>query len=455
MKRLPDCREMSVGETITEEFDGESYYSVRLIGVEPYFEPFYQSGAWFNIFWKARVDVEVNGIKASLWCKPYQLPVNVAGLNLSVDLVKGVEGGLYSCQLAKDIRFSARDAKLPWITEKYCFPIVGYKWRCSNYAHTWNGFVSVNSQAKMIYYHRGEDFGAVPDRLMFTAMDDSVMERVPGESGDQDSNHIITKDKDYQYCYSHANAPFPADEFYKGRELKKGEAVKLTGNTWNGRPVRDPHLHISIGDHSGTEQMNTFFPLLYAYKNSYPDELLVTAEGFRFCKEGDTITLDASAAEEINGNKELDYVWELSDGTKRTGMRVSVCYPQPGTYTEKVIVSDRTGRRGVDHVIVSVFSTQGSERPFCWLNVYPMRAIKVMDDVEFLVGFYNMDEAVIDFGDGATEKTSDGQRHFHSYSVPRYYTISVIGAGPGGPGIFKLEILVEESDECRNNTGMD
>lgn len=454
MKRLPDCWELSVGESITGMFDGEQYFSVCLIGVESYFEPFYQSGDWFDIFWKARVDVEVNGVKAYLWCKPYQSPVNIAGLNLSVDLVKGVEGGLYSCRLTKDIRFSARDARLPWITEKYCFPIAGYKWRGSNYAHTWNGFVSINSQTKLVYYHRGEDFGAIPDRLMFTAMDDSIMERVPGESGDQDSNHIIVKDKDYQYCYSHANAPFSTDRFYKGKELKKGEAMKLTGNTWNGRTVRDPHLHIGIEDHSGTEQ-NTFFPLLCAYKNSYPDELLVTAEGFRFCKEGNTITLDASATEEINDNKELNYMWDLSNGSKRTGMRISVCYPNPGTYTEKVIVSDGLGRRGVDHVIVSVFSVQGFERPFCWMNVYPMRTIQVMDEVEFWVAFNNMDEVIINFGDGESEKIAESQRHFHSYSVPGYYTVSVNGAGRGGPGIFKLEILVEESDECRKNIGMD
>ena len=78
-----------------------------------------------------------------------------------------------------------------------------------------------------------------------------------------------------------------------------------------------------------------------------------------------------------------------------------------------------------------------------------------MDEVEFLVGFYNMDEAVIDFGDGATEKSSDSQRHRHAYCTPGCYTVSVIGAGPGGPGVFKLEVLVEGSDECRKNVGMD
>ncbi|WP_373264362.1 PKD domain-containing protein [Hungatella hathewayi] len=447
MNRLPECYELSVGEVITGAFDGDNLFTVRLIGVESYYEPFYQSGKWYDIFLKAKVDMEVNGVAASLWCKPYQTPVNVAGLNILVDLVKGVAGGLHKCHLDGDIRFSGRDANLPWISENYCFPIRDYKWKGSNYIHTWNGFVSIDSSTETIYYHRGEDFGAVPDRYQFAALDDSVMERVPGKMGDNGSNRIITRDDQYQYRYCHANAPFLEDLFYKGRRLQKGEGIKLTGNTWNGGPVLDPHLHIGIENFQETILINTFVPMLYAYKDSYPDELLVTTEGFRFCIEGDTIVLDASDTEKINECSGLEYRWELSDGTVVQGEKAEVCYKNPGTYTEKVVVRDEMGRRGVDHVIVSVFKETGSERPFCWLNAYPMRKIGVMEDVEFLVGYYNMNSAEIEFGDGTCLEVSSGHHYHHAYEAPGYYTVTVRGRGEGGSGVFKIEVIVDE-EKC-------
>ena len=443
MNRLPECYELSAGEELTGTFDGENLFTVRLIHVEPWYEPFYQNGKWYDIFLKARVDIEVNGTAASVWCKPYQLPVNVAGLNILVDLVKEVAGGLHQCRLDGDIRFCARDGSLPWILENYGFPVDGYKWRGSNYIHTWNGFVSIDAETESVYYHRGEDFGAIPDRHTFLALDDSIMERVPEKMGDHGSNRIITRDDQYQYRYCHANAPFEENLFYKGRKLQKGEGIKLTGNTWNGGPVSDPHLHIGIENYQETVLMNTFVPMLDAYKESNPGELLALAEGFRFCREGDTIVLDASVTEEINDSGGLEYRWELSDGTIINGAKAAVCYKHSGTYTEKVIVTDEKGRRGSDHVIVSVFQCNGSERPFCWLNAYPMREIAPGEEVEFLVGFYNMADAVIDFGDGVNMKTDSGQYHRHAYDAPGYYTVSVRGKGQGGEGIFKVEVVVE------------
>lgn len=447
MSRLPECYELSIGEELKGNFGADHFFTVTLAKVETFFEPFYQDGDWYEIFWKARVDVTVNGVEASLWCKPYQIPVKVAGLNMQVDLVKGVEGGLDECALKKDIRISLRDAGLPWITKNYCFPVRNYKWRGSNYAHTWNGFVSVHSRTKTVYYHRGEDFGAIPERHMIAALDDSVLHMAPQETGDGDSNYILTRDADYQYCYAHANAPFAPEVFHAGRALKQGEGIKLTGNTWNGRPVRDPHLHISMETCPQADKLNTFFPMLTAYKESYPDELLAVAEGFRFCRAGESLTLDASATEEINECAKLNYTWELCDKSLACGSRITVRYERPGTYTEKVIVRDEKGRRAVDHVIVSVFDRQGSERPFCWLNVYPMRHIKVWDDVEFLAAFYNMENVVIDFGDGGRKTVADNQSIRHVYGMPGCYTVTVAGEGPGGAGIFKLEVLVEEADE--------
>ena len=196
MSRLPEYYELSIGEELKGNFGANNFFTVYLAEVVTFFEPFYQDGDWYEIFWKARVDVTVNGVRASLWCKPYQIPVKVAGLNMQVDLVKGVEGGLDECVLKKDIRISLRDAGLPWMTKNYCFPVRDYKWRGSNYAHTWNGFVSVHSRTKTVYYHRGEDFGAIPERHMFAALDDSTLHVVPQETGDGDSNHILTRDAD-------------------------------------------------------------------------------------------------------------------------------------------------------------------------------------------------------------------------------------------------------------------
>ena len=137
-----------------------------------------------------------------------------------------------------------------------------------NYQHTYLA-LAVN-QAKL-YYHRGEDFGMIPDLDQALAISDAVVTKVPGPDGDGDSNSVTLEDRTgLRFLYVHMNAEHIRKDLRPGAMVAGGEALGLTGNTWAGRPVGDPHLHIDAKEKRTGRYINTFPLIAAAYRCQLP-----------------------------------------------------------------------------------------------------------------------------------------------------------------------------------------
>lgn len=425
--------ELDLGEDILIKFDNIKYFH----------EPYFRKKKWYEVFYRAEIKLTINGEKVSLLCAPYQLPVNVCGLNIMVDLVRGIGQGNYPTSLNKDIRLAVNSSSKPWF-KKLAFPIKGYRWRASIYTHTWNGFVHISragQEDEAVYYHRGEDYGAYPNKHDFLAVTDSFIEVFPPEGGDGGSNSIILNDGLYRYRFAHANMEYVRKDLSQGDQINKGEVLAKTGNTWNGHLTRGPHLHLGIERIKDNIKINTYPLLIDAYRRNYPEDIIAIAGNYRFCREGDIIELDAtSSITELN--EKITYKWNFCDGSSKTGIRVKKEYKRAGTYTEELKITNEKGQVSRDFLIVRVSKEGGYELPFAWIFYYPVRNIKISTPVAFSFDYRDMTGVSIDFGDG---NIVDYQKNYiHSYQEAGDYIITLKGLSKEGvPGIFKTYVRVE------------
>ena len=175
----------------------------------------------------------------------------------------------------KAVRFSALPAGAAWGPEDLVFPIAGYRWRSAVYNNTWSALVPYN----LLYYHRGEDYGAIPDLLDVVAVRAGEVVFSP-VSTPQSSNLLTILSADGQaISYCHMNIESIRPDLVPGKWVAAGDKLAKTGETWDGRRCQDwdPHLHIEFEDRqdaesSGRETLYSPYPfLVQAYLRTYPD----------------------------------------------------------------------------------------------------------------------------------------------------------------------------------------
>jgi murein DD-endopeptidase MepM/ murein hydrolase activator NlpD len=322
----------------------------------------------------------------------------------------------------------------------FAFPIRNYRWRALNYQHTFLG-LAVNQAS--VYYHRGEDFGMLPDRADALATTDGEVGKVPGPEGDGASNSFYLHAGGLEFRYAHMNTPHILPEMKPGVHVAQGQKLGLTGNTWRGRPVRDPHLHVEIRDEATGKLRNSFPWIVSAYRKSFPGELLPIAGGWRNTWAGDTIELDGSRSLAGTGRKIVAWQWKFTDGATATGPRVSRKYTVPGTYSEQLTVRDDRGREDSDFVEVFVLDRNQTQMPpFTMIYYYPVRGIHAGDEVEFDIRSNKKGPATIDYGDGEKAQWSETTRH--RYTKPGTYIVSLTKPDSGaGPSVFRSRIVIE------------
>ena len=440
----PQVLDLSSGESAAITLaDGKSR-TIKLIGLREFTEPYFESaeGKITQAVVRATFEVEVDGVKASLTGGPFRMPTAVNGLAVLLSCTRNWSGGISPDPISKEVRLEVRDATLPWVTlAGYVFPIRGYRWRAMNYQHTYLGVV-VN-QARL-YYHRGEDMGMIPDLEQALAITKAEITKVPGPKGDGGSNSVVLEDGDgLRFRYAHMNTPNIRPALQPGSKLERGEAMGLTGNTWRGGPVNDPHLHVEARD-SKTDTFRNSFPLIVAaYRASFPGEVLPIAGGWRHVVAGGSVTLDGSLSLAGAGRKITSFEWLLADGKTVRECSVTLRYDRPGTYSEQLRVADDRGTRDSDFVEVFVLSPdQKTSPPYAWINYYPVRAIHVGSEVQFLTRFANMKNVTIEYGDG--ERTAWSEKTAHRYNKAGTYVVTVRGQDAGsGPGTFHVRVIVE------------
>src|SRR3546814_16843238 len=89
----------------------------------------------------------------------------------------------------KDVRLSICLEGESWGPESLKFPILDYRWRASAYNNTWSSLVPYNK----LYYHRGEDYGAIPDKLDIIAPLDGEIMDTPLPDGDIASHALFLR----------------------------------------------------------------------------------------------------------------------------------------------------------------------------------------------------------------------------------------------------------------------
>ncbi len=175
MKKVPVIFSLDQGEFFSSSFGGEEEVTIELLSYSCEFDKLFGKGKWYSIFRDAVIKVRIDKKEFSLWCRPYQMPVEIEGLWIQADMLKEVQlGASIKADTEKTVRFAASTEKW-WEREETVFPIKEYLWRSSIFrTHTWNGYVQLQGDGS-IDYHAGEDFTLQRDRHSLVSPVDGVV----------------------------------------------------------------------------------------------------------------------------------------------------------------------------------------------------------------------------------------------------------------------------------------
>lgn len=447
VQALPYIFDLDVGKAHEFSLDGKQY-TIELLDV------LYQYGPnlWFGKMWRqrtleqARVHIKVNGKDVVLLQRPYQLPIEFEGLKLYVENTFrwAREAEIQQIDdLQADVRLSVCPANDSWGPEALKFPIADYRWRSTPYGNTWSALVPFNK----LYYHRGDDFGAIPDRLNVVAILDGEVIETPLPDGDGASNGLIIRHPSgLTYRFGHMNIESINPGLTVGTEVKAGDIVGKTGSTWNGarNQHNDPHLHVGF-EYEG-KKISTFPFLAEAYFRDYPDQVLAFSGGYKFTLVGEEVLLDASRSLARPGQQINKYQWKLSNGKKVKGDTAKITYKQPGMYTEELIVRTEKGGEDRDYIQVRVYEKgRGNHIAYGWVYHTPLRNIHAGKEVLFWNRLLKTTAPVmIDFGDNSPPKVIDKEAT-HIYGKAGIYTVTYTSKGPENEAVSaKMKVVVEK-----------
>lgn len=447
---FPFMFELNQGENqvVTRSYQGKTIKKeIKLIAYKAYSEPNY----WFSEplepvdYYQFQVDIEVDGRPLKLYHRPYQMPVRFEGLRIYIENIKqwneSAEYGRRG-EMAKEVRISVCVENEPWGPEYIEFPINNYVWRAAVYNNTWSGLVPFNK----LYYHRGEDYGAIPDLLEVVSMVNGVIRStpIPGDTARGSNRVSITTGNGLSCGYSHMNIESIRPEYPVGAEVSAGTVIGKTGMTWAGKKSQkmDPHLHVGLS--MNRTSLASFPYLMEAYLRKYPDPVIAIAGGYRFATVGQPVELDASRSFSRDG-KPVKYSWELSNGVVSEQEKVAITYEQPGTYAEELQVESTDGNTDRDFLYVKVYDpADKSDFAFGWAYYYPSRGIKPGDEVLFWNRLAKTTgEVAINYGD-SSDWFPIKEEATHKYSNPGKYVVTLKSTGPeDDPVTLKMEVTVE------------
>jgi murein DD-endopeptidase MepM/ murein hydrolase activator NlpD len=444
--------ELNRGETylLKRSYDGKTIdRSIKVVSIKHFLEP----NLWFSgkfppeNYSRAEVVLEVSGKRVTLVHRPYEMPVAAEGLRLFVETTKEWAQNAEMADIKdiqKDVRLSVCVEGEPWGPVGIVFPIDNYRWRSAAYNNTWSSLVPYNK----LYYHRGEDYGAIPDRLNVVAPIDGTVISTALPDGDGASNGVRIKNRDgIIFRMAHMNIETFDKRYKVGTYVKAGTVLAKTGMTWDGRKSQfnDPHCHIELG--YGDTKLASFPYLMEAYLRKYGDPVLAIAGGYQFATVHHEVTLDGSRSIASNGKSIRSYSWKLHDGRVIDGPLATAVYETPGLYTEELVVKTNDGHEDRDYLQVRVYSDGQSvgELAYGWAYYSPLRSIRPGDDILFWSRLVNTASPVmIDFGDGS-EKQVIEKELTHSYEKAGIYTVSLSSTSKDWqPVLVKLEVKVGE-----------
>lgn len=419
--------------------------NIKLISVKPYFEPYnlFKKGP-AEIYSKVEVEVEVSGRRILLLHRPYQMPVTFNGLRLYIESIKdwALSADFQALDnVQRQVRLSVCADGESW-GPAMMFPIKDYRWKAGVYQNTWGALVPYNLR----YYHRGEDYGAIPDRLDVVSPFDGTITGSPLPSGDGKSNAVcIQNENGVVFRVAHMDIETIRDYCKIGSLIKSGTILAKTGMTWDGRKsqVNDSHCHTEL-QYNGT-QLASYPYLMEAYIRSYPDKIITVAGGYQYTVAGNELVLDATRSIVRKGERIKSYSWKLHTGEIRDSSKITVHYEHPGLYTEQLTVKTVSGAEDRDFLQVRVFdSTKNKNVAYGWAAYDPVRNIRPGMRVLFWNRLINIKGPVlVDFGDG-TKETLINKEIYHVYRFKGRYVTTLSSNGMfNEPVSIKMEVIVK------------
>ena len=425
--------DLGVGETQEVELSNRFITTVKLLAVNNSRDPIRDA------IRKAEVEVEIDGIKTTLNCGNYQLPVVVGTVEVDCPVTGGYrsnnnrEGGPWG--LDKDARLRFWPKGYPYIKPgTFVYP-VNQRWFASDTQMS-NEPVFVDGgekpASKSIYYHSGLDLGGAEEMVDVIAATDGLVVSLGDEvlSGQDDGTPVrprydviyIRDRRDWYYRYSHLHSFDEGVEV--GKRVKIGQKLGLLGK--EGGSGGWSHLHFEIKSKQpsgkwGTQEGYAFLWNAYQWENK--PAVIAVARPHHFIAAGETVTLDASKSWAKSG-KIASYSWKFSDGTDASGPTVERSYDKSGVYSEILKVTDDTGNTDYDFAVVQVIANQSGDAesenvPPSLHAVYsPSMDLRAGQPITFKVRAFRTThgQEMWDFGDGSPPVTvkSDGNVEKHA-----------------------------------------
>jgi PKD repeat protein len=161
-------------------------------------------------------------------------------------------------------------------------------------------------------------------------------------------------------------------------------------------------------------------------------------------KAGETVTLDASASYDPDGNI-VAYSWDFGDGSRRgTTSAPTHRYPDPGTFRITLVVTDNEGLTNSSGHDLVVSEKHAPIADFRWdpASTKPGKGVifdaSLSRDTDGIIASYRWD-----FGDGTG---GQGARTTHTYDTPGTYTVRLVVSdddGLSGDRTHGLEVAGE------------
>jgi len=413
----------------------------------------------------SRVHVRVNREEVWVECGNYRLPVAAGGVQIDCAVTKGLLANSRANPWAieKDARLRLWPAGSPFLKPgTYVYP-VKQRWfatdtQMANQPSYVDG--SEEPSARRIYYHHGLDVGGGEGRTeVVSATDGRVVVRGRAALPEHEKSPytevnydgvIVLDDRGWFHWYFHL---FSIDEGLRlGERVRMGQPVGLIGKEGSAGCWAHLHYEIRAPAPSGKAGIVEGYAFLWeAYQRQYAPQVIAVARPHSFVWVGEPAKLDGSRSWARAGVAR--YEWTFSDGSKASGPVVTRVYVRPGTYSEILKVTDRTGRSAYDFAVVQVVERQevgkqGEDRvpPTIHASFWPTIGVRARQPVTFFVRTCRdtFGQETWDFGDGTApvnvksdgclvEKAKEGYaRTEHVFRKPGDYLVKVERANERG-----------------------
>ena len=440
--------DLGIGETQEVELSDRFTTTVKLLGVNEIRDPVRDA------IRKAEVDVRIDGIRTTLNCGNYQLPVVVGTVEVDCPVTGGYrsnshrQGGPWG--LEKDARLRFWPKGYPYIKPgTFAYP-VKQRWFASDTQMS-NEPVFVDGgerpSSRAIYYHSGLDIGGAEELIEVVAATDGLVVSLGDEvlSGQDEGTPVqprydviyIRDRRGWYYRYSHLHS-FD-EEVELGKRVRIGQRLGLLGK--EGGSGGWSHLHFEIKSKQpsgkwGTQEGYAF--LWNAYHWEHKPSVIAVARPHHFVVAGENVTLDGSKSWARNG-RIASFSWRFTDGSDAAGPTVERTYHKPGVYSEILKVTDDQGNADYDFGIVQVVAktsdAPGEEKvPPTLHAVYsPTMGLKAGDTVTFKVRAFRTTHGkeTWSFGDGSPPVTVQSDGNVNKHAKDGYAVTTHVYEKPG------------------------